>query len=119
MKDCKDMHESLWEVIRVECLFKRHCMQKLSCKKEKSLDSTEAHVVESMEENIQVDIKMQVPENKGTNSIDQQVQAVQEETYVIQEVAKEDPIIEVLHIDFIFVNRPLLLEDCVQYNFKK
>ena len=63
------------EAIRVALMLKRSRIKKLKSAVVKFEEITKALVVDPVEENIIVDIKMQVPENKGTSSVDQPVQA--------------------------------------------
>lgn len=54
-------------------------MQKSKTQEGKSQKITEAHVMQSMEENIKVDLEMQEPKTKGSDNVDQPMHAAKGE----------------------------------------
>eukprot|EP00268_Persea_americana_P059064 TRINITY_DN720_c1_g1_i2.p1 TRINITY_DN720_c1_g1~~TRINITY_DN720_c1_g1_i2.p1 ORF type:complete len:151 (+),score=36.99 TRINITY_DN720_c1_g1_i2:232-684(+) len=91
------IHDSYWEEIRVERMLKWSCLRKAKMQEEKLLQTTEAHVVEnvrvdtevqdqvkgevvaSSKEKIEVDMEIQEPENRGIDRVDQLLQVENEE----------------------------------------
>ena len=91
MKEFKTIAEAIKEEISIEYMLKLSYMRKswLESPKGNSQTITKAYAVEPTEESINVDIDMEVcenKENKGFDSIDQPMQATTEEDIGIEEL---------------------------------
>ena len=85
------MHEAFWEAIRVERLIKRHPLRRAKMQEEKSLQTREVPVVESLMENASDEFEEKELESHHSDSADQKMQAA-------GETKEEDKSLEELEI---------------------